>query len=188
MFENGFVKLHRSMLSWEWFKDDKTAHFFIYCLLRCNWEDGNFQGVKVKKGQFISTVRHMADESGLTVQEVRTALKHLKLTHELTQEVTHLPSNRFSLISVVNWDLYQEGLTHDLTHVLTHDQHTANTPLTHDQHIYKNNKKKKEEKEVKKSDPYEIDTSDWDKLPTLSYEEAKKWEAENGRQWEGLIL
>lgn len=137
------------MLSWEWFQDDKTAHFFIYCLLRCNWEDGNFKGIKVKKGQFVSTIRNMSLESGLSVQQVRTAIKHLKLTQELTQEVTQVNNARFSLISVVNWNLYQDDLTQESTQGLTKKQHKTNTRLTQDQHRYKNNKNNKEEKENK---------------------------------------
>lgn len=136
------------MLSWEWFKDEKTAHFFIYCLLRCNWEEGSFKGITVKKGQFISTIRNMAMESGLSVQEVRTAIKHLKLTQEITQEITQLNSARFSLISVVNWQLYQDELTQESTQGSTRKQHKTNTRTTQEQHRYKNNKNIEEEKEI----------------------------------------
>jgi len=45
----------------------------------------------------------LSEKTGLTFQQVRTALNKLKSTGEITIQTT----NRFSLITIVNWALYQ---------------------------------------------------------------------------------
>ena len=80
----GFFKLYRSMINWEWFKDSSTLHVFIYCLLKANHKDQRYKGDVVKRGSFFTSRKIIAEETGLTEQSVRTALKHLKLTNELT--------------------------------------------------------------------------------------------------------
>ena len=52
---------------------------------------------------FVSSIDILASETGLTSDEVRTAIKHLISTGELTKQST----NKYTLFSVVNYDLYQ---------------------------------------------------------------------------------
>lgn len=101
----GYIALYRQFLEWEWFTDVKTCHLFQYCLLRANSKNTVWRGINIKKGQFITSLRTMSIETGLSFQEVRTALK--KLTHNLTHELTHEPYASYSIITVVNYNLYQ---------------------------------------------------------------------------------
>jgi uncharacterized phage protein (TIGR02220 family) len=101
--DNGWVKIHRSMLSWGWFDDQKTLHVFITILLSANREDGEWHGIKVKRGQWVTGRKKLSKITGLSERQVRTALSNLKTTNELTIKTT----NKFSVITVVNWDTYQ---------------------------------------------------------------------------------
>lgn len=100
---NGWVKIHRKMLEWEWWTDVNTAHFFTFCLLRANHSDGRWRGEAVPRGSFISSYQKMATATGLSVRQVRTALEHLKSTGELTSKTT----NKNQLITICNYANYQ---------------------------------------------------------------------------------
>lgn len=101
----GYIALYRQFLEWEWFTDVKTCHLFQYCLLRANSKNTVWRGISIRKGQFITSLRTMSIETGLSFQEVRTALK--KLTQNLTHELTHESCASYSIITVVNYNLYQ---------------------------------------------------------------------------------
>lgn len=99
----GYIKEYRKITEWEWYKDYKTAHLFRHCLYKANLENKTWRGQEILRGSFITSRDNLAFETGLTVQEVRTALKKLKLTNELTSVST----SQYTIITVVNWDIYQ---------------------------------------------------------------------------------
>lgn len=100
---NGYVKIFRSMLDWEWYTDTNTKVVWLHILLRANWQLQKFQGEMVYAGELITTVRSLAEETGLSQREIRTALDHLKATHELTIKTT----NKFTKITVEKWRFFQ---------------------------------------------------------------------------------
>lgn len=103
--QGDYVKLNRNILNWEWWSDIKTCRLFIYCLLKANWKDAKFRGTDVKRGSFVSSVAKMSCETQLSEREIRTALNHLKSTGEVTSKST----SRYTIFTVVNYDLYQES-------------------------------------------------------------------------------
>ena len=80
----GYIRLFRQFIDWEWFTDVNTCHLFQYCLLRANHKNTVWRGREIKKGQFITSLRTMSTETGLSLQQSRTSLK--KLTHGSTGE------------------------------------------------------------------------------------------------------
>ena len=103
MSDNGYIKLHRSLLTWEWYSTPETLTVFVYCLLKANWKDGKFQGHEVKRGSFVTSRAKMAQETGLTQQNVRTAINHLISTGEVAKS----SYAKFSIITVQNYEKYQ---------------------------------------------------------------------------------
>ena len=99
----GFIKIDRKILEWEWYKDEHTKNFFFHCLFKANWKEGIFKGMTIERGQFVASLPVLSDELSLTVNEIRTAIKHLKSTGEITVKV----NQKFSVFTVVNYDLYQ---------------------------------------------------------------------------------
>lgn len=100
---NGYIKLHRSILSWEWYNDINTRGLFIHLLLSARWEDTRCMGQVIKRGQLCTTVRELSELNGLSTRQTRTALEHLQSTGEIKIQST--PS--FSIITVVNYEVYQ---------------------------------------------------------------------------------
>lgn len=100
----GFIKLHKSMLDWEWIREPNVVILFLHILLRANYKDKNHKGNLIKRGSFVTSRDELAHKTGLTVQQVRTALSHLKSTNEITIKT----SRKGSIITVTNWDNYQD--------------------------------------------------------------------------------
>ena len=99
----GYISLHRQILDWGWFKNANTLQLFIYLLLAANFTDGVFEGQVIKRGQIATSLPALAKNTGLSVKEVRTALKHLIGTGEVADS----SSNRFRVITIVKYDEYQ---------------------------------------------------------------------------------
>lgn len=128
----GFIKLHRKFIDWEWYRDVNTKILFLHLLFKVNWKDGRFMGIEVPRGSLITSIEHLASETGLTVQNVRTSINKLKSTGELTSK----PTNKYTLVTLTNYGFYQDDdkqLTNKSTDKLTNEQQTTN-----------NNRRKKE--------------------------------------------
>lgn len=104
-FNKSKISLNRQILNWEWYTDINTAHLFIHCLLRANFKDINYRGIKIKRGQFITSREKLSVETGLTEQQIRTALKHLLATGEITKQ----NCTSYSIITVEKYNDYQEN-------------------------------------------------------------------------------
>lgn len=100
---SGFVKIHRSILDWEWYKNPNTKIVFLHLILNANFEASKFEGITIPRGTCICSVKSIAETNGLTEKQVRVALEHLKKTNEVAIRTT----NKFSIITVLNYDLYQ---------------------------------------------------------------------------------
>jgi len=103
MSDGGYIKIFRKLVNWEWYSDPNTKAVFLHCLLMANWEDTRVKGVAYKRGQFSQSHSEMAEELGLSVQQVRTAMSHLELTGEITIKRT----SNTRVITVQNYDSYQ---------------------------------------------------------------------------------
>jgi hypothetical protein len=99
----GYIKLYRSVLSWEWFDDANTLKMFVYLLLNARHDEGRWQGKEVHAGQLITGRMALAKNLKMSERSVRTCLERLKSTNEVTIKTT----NKYSIITVVNWGKYQ---------------------------------------------------------------------------------
>ena len=102
---DAYIKLFKKMLKWEWYHDINTFRLFMHCLLKANWQDTSWRGVELKRGQFVTSLSKLSEETGLSVHQIRGSLDALKLTGELTSKTT----NKYRIITVNNWDKYQVG-------------------------------------------------------------------------------
>lgn len=118
-----WIKLFSKFVNWEWYKDQNTKSLFIHCLLKANWKEAKFMGETIPRGSFVTSLDSLAKELGLTVQEIRTALKHLISTSEITSKST----NKYRIITVVNYELYQQ------VNKQTNSQSTSNQQATNNQ-------------------------------------------------------
>jgi hypothetical protein len=101
---SGWIKLHRSLLDWEWYDDNNTKCLFIHCLLRANHSEVSWRGIKIKRGQFITSLESLSKELGLTVSQIRTSIDKLKATNEIASK----PQAKSRIITVLSYDSYQD--------------------------------------------------------------------------------
>jgi hypothetical protein len=143
---SGFVKVFRSFTEWEWYDQSETVHLFLHLLLKANHKPNKWRGYQIDRGQLITSIDHLSKQLGLSVQTVRTVLKRLELTGEITRQST----NRNTMITICNYDDYQsnsddankpDNNPDDID--LTNDQQTPNNQVT----TNKNDKNFKNEKE-----------------------------------------
>jgi len=106
------------MLEWEWYTNLNTFRVFLHMLLKANWKDGKFQGQIIERGSFISSIAKISQETGLTVNEVRTAVKNLKSTGEITSK-SH---SKYSVFTVKNYSVYQDINTQENNHITSKPQ------------------------------------------------------------------
>lgn len=139
MLENGFIKLHRKILKWEWYDDPYTFKLFMHLMLTANIEDDEWHGVTIPRGSRVSSYDKLASELHFTKRQIRTHLARL----ELTGEVTHASTRNYSVFSVVNYDFYQ---TTRHTKRQTKDIHSGKA-ATHDRQQNKKEKESQEDKE-----------------------------------------
>lgn len=143
---SGWLKLHRSILEWGWYSHPVTRDVFIHLLLLANHESNHWQGETILPGQAPVGRRQLAKDLGFGEQQIRTALTNL----QSTSEVTIKKFNKFSLITIINWELYQANNQQNSKHL------TSNQPATN--HTLRS-------KEVKKEDVSPDFEEFWEKFP-----------------------
>lgn len=100
----GWVKLHRQFVDWEWYTDNPVKSLFIHLLLTANHEDRTWKGTPVYRGERICSQASLSAETGLSRQQIRTALDKIFATKEATKRVT----NGITIISICKYDSYQD--------------------------------------------------------------------------------
>lgn len=100
---DGWIKIHRKILNWEWYDDINTKVLFFHLLLTANHQDKKWRGKIILRGQRLTSLQHLADETHLTVKQVRIALDKLKMTNEVTTKGT----NKYTLVTIEKYSDYQ---------------------------------------------------------------------------------
>lgn len=165
MLESGYIKLYRSLLNWEWYDDINTKTVFLHLLLTVNIAKRQWHGISVPCGGRVSSYAVLAEETKLTERQVRTAIKHL----ETTGEVTRHKYPNFTVFAINNYDKYQL-LTDETT-----GQRQGNDKAATGQR--QQNKKIEEDKE----DNYlSFLDAEKEKNAPPTFEEVQKYAEENG--------
>lgn len=143
----GWIKLHRKICEWEWYKDQNTLRVFIHCLIRANHKSQKWRGINLNAGEFVTSLSNLATDTCLTNQQARTALSKLKITNNITIKST----NKYSIITVLNWRNYQMESEETASEQqsnnkqITNKQQSNNKQITTDKNV-KNVKNDKNDK------------------------------------------
>jgi len=130
----GWIKLHRQLLEWEWYDDHNATRLFIHLVLMANHEDRKWQGVLIKRGELITSLSKLSKQTGLSIRNIRTSLKHLKSTQALTQ----YRHTKYTHLSIYNWGKYQQSDT------------TGDKEVTRSRHGGDNKQEYKNDKNIRK--------------------------------------
>lgn len=103
----GWIRLHRQALLNGWLQNHRLWAFWCYCLLKASHQaievTVGYQRVHLSAGQFIFGRMAAAKELKMTERQIRTCQTSLISTGNLSVQT----SNKFSVITVINWDSYQ---------------------------------------------------------------------------------
>ena len=136
---SGWIKIHRKFLDWQWFEKSEAVHLFIYLLLKANHKDSQWQGVDIKRGQFISSLGKISTDTGISLQSIRTLLNKFEKTNEIELKST----NKFTIVTICKYECYQDEIEQN-NNPITNKKQTNNKQLT----TNKNDKKEKNNKEL----------------------------------------
>jgi hypothetical protein len=136
---SGWIKIHRQILDWEWYSDNNAFRVFMHLILKANHKEKRYKGIELNCGSVITSRDILSLETGLSVQQIRTALDKLKSTNEITIET----SSKGTIIQVVNYAKYQLS-----TNESTNEQPTNNQQVT-------TNKNEKKERSIFKAPSFE---------------------------------
>lgn len=153
---DGWIKMHRKALENPLFRKPYVWHFFQYCLLKANHSDQEIQHggktMTIPRGCFVFGRKKAAEETGLTEQNIRTALMILGGAKALARP-PRLATSKFSVVEVCNYSLYQASEP---------GYQPANQPATNQQ-LTTNKNVKKEKKDIPLTtfEEYKADFESW---------------------------
>jgi hypothetical protein len=119
-------------------------------ILKANHKEKRYKGIELNSGQIITSRDILAKETGLSSQQIRTALNKLISTNEITS----VTSSQGTILQVVNYEKYQLS-----TNEITNEQPTSNQRAT------TNNKEKNNKENIYRSfEHLSISVGDFNKL------------------------
>jgi len=180
MSDSGWVREYRKITDWGWYKHMPTCHLFRHLIIRAQYKAGEYRGQALERGQLLTGRKQLAFETGLTEQQTKTALRNLQITGEITQRAT----NAFSVITICNYNHYQDSAGESSTNESANEQpattptnnqqSTSNQPAINHMQEEKKEKKKEKKKEEMRSGP----SDEGLRLAGLLRESVLKWKAD----------
>ena len=101
---NGYVRLFRDFLSWQWYENPNVFRLYIHLLLKASFKDFEWMGKSYKAGELITSRKKLAEELKMSQSQVLTALDKLKSTGEISVKST----TKFTVITIKNWAKTQQ--------------------------------------------------------------------------------
>lgn len=185
--DGGFIKIDRGILDWEWYSDINTTRLFIHLILKANWKDGRFQGQEIKRGSFVTSYPKLAEETELTVNQVRTSLSKLKSTGEITVK----SQSKFSVITVKNYCLYQDISQSNHSQITDKPQtnHRQITTIEESKKVRREEIKKRVSKDTPKETPEDIISQyDFSEAMVIKIREWLKYKSERRETYKSTGL
>ena len=130
----GWIRLDRAIFNWQWYTEQNVKSIFLHALLRANHAPAKWRGISIKRGQFFTSLDSLSHETGLSKQKIRTALKKLESTGELTSK----PQAGGRMITVIKYNDYQD-VNSQPNRQATGKQQATNRELTPNNHDNQNN-------------------------------------------------
>ena len=134
----GYIKLYRQVMKWEWYDDANTFRLFIHLLLKANYEDAQWRGLTIKRGQLFTSIGHLSHELKISNKAIRIALDKLIKTKEVASE----GASNGTMITICKYDIYQSNFN---TEGQTEGQTRGERGATNNNN---NNNKEKKNKEI----------------------------------------
>lgn len=133
----GYIKLHRKLLEGYCFANPITLKIWVWMLCRANFKDnfvpvkigGGSSVVEVKEGQFIFGRLAAQEELNIKATTIYKQVKKL----EKEGMISLKSNNHYTLVTIVNWEIYQGEDKKSNNHVTTTEQPNDNHVTTEGQ-------------------------------------------------------
>lgn len=126
MIDNGYIFLYRKFIDWGWYTDIPVKCLFLHLLLLANHKETKWRGEVIGRGQVLTGLHQLSQGTGLSVQQIRTALGKLISTNEITSKTT----NKYRVITIINYASYQDKKTSKQQAKQQAEQQTTNNQST----------------------------------------------------------
>ena len=167
---NGWWKFHRQMFENPIVNKD-SEYFYVWCwiLTYAAYEEKRVlfdgQDIVLEKGQLLTTTKHIATSLNINESKVNRILKKLKIEKQIDKQT----SSRNTLITVLNWNLYQESDKQNDEQV-TNKRQASEEQMTNERQTngkpsyYIKNERIKEKGEDKKEDKLDVISAESEKV------------------------
>lgn len=150
----GWIKLHRSIQDhWIW-QDPRYLKWWLTILISVNYEDKKYMvGMEshiCKPGQSFRSIEGWTELFSCTKKTTIKFFDMLKKDNMILSETVGRGNRRKHLLTVVNWDEYQDEETENSTENYTEKETEQETEITPLRKNKKNNKKERIEEEYNK--------------------------------------
>ena len=99
----GWVKIHRELREWEWYHDSNMGHLLIHLVVSANHKPNKWKGKNIDRGQFLTGLFSLSEQTGISVRTLRTCLDRLVDCGEIDKQTT----NKNTLITLLKYDKFQ---------------------------------------------------------------------------------
>ena len=122
---SGWIKLHRGIFDHWIASDPECLCVWLRMLTDANFEDKKhlFNGalIEIKRGQIIFGLEAWSAKTGVTISKLRRLLDMLEKDRMIDRQKT----NKYSLISILNYSLYQDDDRQNASKTQADDKQTA---------------------------------------------------------------
>ena len=121
MIMAGWIKIYRSFKEWQHYGNPVMVQLFLHLLLSANYEDVERNGMILKRGQYLTSIKKLASDLGITVKVARNYLMKLVKTGEILKDTVSITMGTtfgttsgttkaptLSLITICNYERYQD--------------------------------------------------------------------------------
>ena len=96
---NGFVKLPRTILEWEWYDHPDVFRIYIHLLIKVNYAPARWRGMDILEGEHITSTAKLSKELNMSEFKVRESLSKLEKTGFLKKTTT----NKFTKLKLLQY-------------------------------------------------------------------------------------
>ena len=96
---NGFVKLPRTILEWEWYDHPDVFRIYIHLLVKVNYAPARWRGMDILEGEHITSTAKLSEELNMSEFKVRESLSKLEKTGFLKKTTT----NKFTKLKLLQY-------------------------------------------------------------------------------------
>ena len=106
---DGWITIYRKIQEKSWYKDSEYVHVWLHLILNANYTNKkiwiNSKEVEVKRGQLLTSRKSISDKTGVQQSKIYRVLKRLENEQQIKQQKT----NKYTIITIVNYELYQKS-------------------------------------------------------------------------------